>query len=68
MIMIGLPPFLSPLAALLFALIGALTMSRARRPNIQPYDVEDRIADLTLKVRSPWQYKARRLERWMRGE
>jgi hypothetical protein len=52
--LISLPPFLSPLVALMMALFGALAVSGSRRKTFNtdaPDDVEQRILALTRKVR-----------------
>jgi hypothetical protein len=74
MLMMSLPAVLTPVAAVLAAvtaLVTALvaTIARPSRSNLPTYhDPEQAIADLTLKVRKPWQYRVRQVERWMSGE
>jgi hypothetical protein len=74
MILMALPAVLTPLAAVLAAvtaLVTALvaTLGRPSRSNLPTYhDPEQAIADLTLKVRRPWVYRAKMADRWMRGE
>jgi hypothetical protein len=71
--MMSLPAVLTPLAAVLAAvtaLVTALvaTIARPSRSNLPTYhDPEQAIADLTLKVRRPWQYRAMKVARWMDG-
>lgn len=63
MILIGLPPFLSPLAALLMALFGAIAVTRSTRPNVRlpkADDAEDRIDSFTRKVR-----RDAKVRRWL---
>jgi hypothetical protein len=70
--MMSLPAVLTPLAAVLAALtalITALTVGRSSRSNLPTYhDPEQAIADLTLKVRRPWVYRATMMGRWFDGE
>jgi hypothetical protein len=74
MLMMSLPAVLTPVAAVLAAvtaLVTALvaTIARPSRSNLPTYhDPEQAIADLTLKVRRPWQYRVRKVTRWMDGE
>jgi hypothetical protein len=71
--MMSLPAVLTPVAAVLAAvtaLVTALvaTIARPSRSNLPTYhDPEQAIADLTLKVRRPWQYRAMKVARWMDG-
>lgn len=70
MLMMSMPSLFGPVASVLAAvaaLVSGLTL--ARKSHVQPpYDVEQRIADLTMKVRSPWKYRVSRVGRWMDGE
>ena len=64
MVMIALPPLASELLAALTAAITTLVMVRRKPVTFgRRDDVEDRIADLTLKVRQPLRYH---VTRWMR--
>jgi hypothetical protein len=71
--MMSLPAVLTPVAAVLAAvtaLVTALvaTIARPSRSHLPTYhDPEQAIADLTLKVRRPWQYRAMKVARWMDG-
>jgi hypothetical protein len=72
-LMMSLPAVLTPVAAVLAAvtaLVTALvaTIARPSRSHLPTYhDPEQAIADLTLKVRRPWQYRAMKVARWMDG-
>jgi hypothetical protein len=70
MVLIALPWFASELVAALIAAIAVLLMVRTRRVvHAQPFDhTEQAIADLTLKVRRPWTYRAKIVGRWFDGE
>jgi hypothetical protein len=74
MLMMSLPAVLTPVAAVLAAvtaLVTALvaTIARPSRSNLPTYhDPEQAIADLTLKVRKPWVYRATMVGRWFDGE
>lgn len=60
MVMMIALPFASELAAALVAALAVLFAVKRRPARL--YDVEREIADLTLKVRKPWTYRARK---WM---
>jgi hypothetical protein len=64
--MLAIAPFLAFSAlctAAIAAVVGVVTFRRHREP--REHDVEREIADLTLKVRSPWQYRLEQVKRWM---
>jgi hypothetical protein len=72
-LMMSLPAVLTPVAAVLAALTALVTalatVGRPSRSHLPTYhDPEQAIADLTLKVRRPWVYRAKIVDRWMRGE
>ena len=67
--LMALPSVFGPVASVVsavLALVAGLTFSRQK--NVRPYDVDRELADLTLKVRRPWQYRAMRISRWMDGD
>jgi hypothetical protein len=73
MILMALPAVLTPLAAVLAALTALVTalatVARPSRSHLPTYhDPEQAIADLTLKVRRPWVYRATMVGRWFDGE
>jgi hypothetical protein len=60
--MLAIPWFASELVALLIGAVLALVVISLKRRPVKVYDVEEAIAEVTMKVRHPWTY---RMRQWM---